>query len=185
MNLLETILKSGNTAVVDSIAKKFNIDGGSAKTALALIVPALARGIQKNTSSQDGMMKLLGAINSGNHSKYIEDPSTLENDKTIEDGNSILGHIFGSKDVSRNVAGHAAQESGLDSAIVRKMLPIVAAVAMGALAKKSSGTSGFFGGSEAQTQPSSSAMGMFTQFLDADKDGSIVDDLLGMAKRFF
>ncbi len=46
-------------------------------------------------------------------------------------GNQILGQIFGSKDTSRDVAAQASQASGVDSSVLRKLLPIVAgAVAM-------------------------------------------------------
>jgi hypothetical protein len=46
-------------------------------------------------------------------------------------GNQILGHIFGSKDTSREVATQASQESGVDPSVLKKLLPIVAgAVAM-------------------------------------------------------
>jgi hypothetical protein len=46
-------------------------------------------------------------------------------------GNEILGHIFGSKDRSRDVATQASQQSGVDPSVLKKLLPIVAgAVAM-------------------------------------------------------
>ncbi len=46
-------------------------------------------------------------------------------------GNQVLGQIFGSKDTSRDVAAQASQSSGVDSSVLRKLLPIVAgAVAM-------------------------------------------------------
>jgi hypothetical protein len=61
------------------------------------------------------------------------------------------------------------------------MLPVVAAMAMGALSKQSSGA-----GVQAlsNAQPQEGLMGMLGQFLDADKDGSVVDDVLGMASKF-
>jgi hypothetical protein len=46
-------------------------------------------------------------------------------------GNQILGHIFGSKNASRDVATQASQQSGVDPSVLKKLLPIVAgAVAM-------------------------------------------------------
>ena len=46
-------------------------------------------------------------------------------------GNQILGHIFGSKETSRDVATEASQQSGIDTGVLKKLLPIVAgAVAM-------------------------------------------------------
>ncbi len=62
-------------------------------------------------------------------------------------GNQILGHIFGSKDKSRNVAAQASQQSGVDSSVLKKLLPIVAgAVAMHYMAKGRKGVGGAQGG---------------------------------------
>jgi len=55
-------------------------------------------------------------------------------------GNEILGHIFGSKDVSRDVAAQASQQSGVDTSVLKKLLPIVAgAVAMHYITRRNSG----------------------------------------------
>jgi len=44
--------------------------------------------------------------------------------KTVQDGNGILGHIFGSKDVSREVAARASAQSGVGADVLKKLLPI-------------------------------------------------------------
>jgi hypothetical protein len=55
-------------------------------------------------------------------------------------GNEILGHIFGSKDTSRDVAAQASQQSGVDTSVLKKLLPIVAgAVAMHYISKRRHG----------------------------------------------
>ncbi|MEG3154903.1 DUF937 domain-containing protein [Sphingomonas sp. RB1R13] len=55
-------------------------------------------------------------------------------------GNEILGHIFGSKDVSRDVATQASQQSGVDTSVLKKLLPIVAgAVAMHYMTRRGQG----------------------------------------------
>ena len=55
-------------------------------------------------------------------------------------GNQILGHIFGSKDKSREVASQASEQSGVDPSILKKLLPIVAgAVAMHYVTKRGHG----------------------------------------------
>jgi len=43
-------------------------------------------------------------------------------------GNQILGQIFGSKDASREVAADASQKSGVDPSVLKKILPILAAM---------------------------------------------------------
>ena len=64
----------------------------------------------------------------------------------VAKGNQLLGNLFGSKDVSRQVAGHASKQSGLDPALLKKMLPILAMLAAGYLAKRSGGQQGGLGG---------------------------------------
>jgi len=62
-------------------------------------------------------------------------------------GNQILGHIFGSKETSRDVAAQASQQSGVDTTVLKKLLPIVAgAVAMHYMTKRRGGTAGGAGG---------------------------------------
>jgi hypothetical protein len=147
-----------------------------ARKGVEALAPALQRGLQRNTQKPGGAEALAGAVKSGNHARYIDDPKLLEKDDTIADGNKILGHIFGSKDVSRNVAGNAANNTGIDAALLKKMLPMLGAVAMGALAKNSGGAGG-----------GSNPLGALTGLLGAggDDDGSPADEILDLARKFF
>ncbi len=48
-------------------------------------------------------------------------------DTAVSDGNNILGHILGSKDVSRAVADRASANTGIDSGMLKQMLPCLPA----------------------------------------------------------
>ena len=99
-------------------------------------------------------------------------------------GNDVLGHLFGSKDVSRAVAHSAASRSGLDPTLLKKMLPLLAMVVAGSMAKQrsapgSSGLGGMLGGLLSGGQP---AKGVgWAGLIDADGDGNPLDDILRMA----
>lgn len=178
MNLLETILNSQNGELVRQLAGNLNIDEDKARAAVGALVPALGSGISRNASSPQGLQDLIGALSRGDHGRYLEQPETLAQPAAVEEGNGILGHIFGSKDVSRQVAARAAERTGVDSSVLKQMLPLLATAAMGALSR--GGAAG-----AAQSQDAGSGLGgMLGQMLDADKDGSVVDDLIGMAGRF-
>ncbi len=183
MNILETVMQARGGSVVHQLAKNFGVGESQAQRALGQLLPALARGLSRNASSSDGLSSLLGALNKGNHQRYLDDPSQLTDQSAIDEGNGILGHIFGSKDVSRNVASRAAEKTGIGTDILKKMLPVAASLAMGALGKKA-GNLGVLG--DGNSAPASTGLSGFASFLDFDNDGSIADDLLGMvAKRFF
>src|SRR5512137_1284181 len=124
MNLLETILNSQNGGAVRQLAQNFGLDQDQAASAISNLVPALSSGLMRNISSGDGLTGLLGALGGGQHQKYMDDPATLGQPETISDGNGILGHILGSKDVSRQVARAASQQSGVGEDILKKMLPV-------------------------------------------------------------
>ena len=193
MNLLESLVGNDNEAVVSELAKQLGVGTSDARKAAEQLVPALGRAINNNASTDNGLESLINALNSGKHSNYLDNPSALGQASTQAEGNAILGHLFGSKDVSRNIANHGATQSGLSSMLLKKALPIVATLVMSSLSKKLLGRGNqsgsifggggnsrhgdLFGNGVAATQN----RGMLSQFLDADNDGSMLDDLLSLA----
>lgn len=182
MNLFETILSAGNGDAVKQLARNFNLDEGQAKGAVGALLPALTRGMKQNAMSPNGLQGLIGALKGGNHQRYLDNPQDLTAPETIAEGNGILGHLLGSKEVSRQVAAQAASQTGVDTDVLKKMLPMVAAMAMGSMSKQTNQ------GQELAASPGGggkSAGGLLGKLLDSDGDGSVADDLMGLAKKFF
>ena len=177
-NILDAILGGGNESAIAEMQKTFDLNEVQTRTAVEELIPALSRGLQKNTQGQQGMDELLEALRTGKHEQYMEQPGTLSKPATTQEGNDILGHIFGDKQVSREVASRASQKAGVSSTLLKKMLPVVATLVMGALSKKVMGT----GAGSGRTVQAGSG-GLLTSFLDSDGDGSMWDDVLGMAAR--
>ncbi|MCB1865655.1 MAG: DUF937 domain-containing protein [Chromatiales bacterium] len=183
MGILDTLIKAQGGDLLNRIGGQVGLDPARAQQAAEALVPALSKGLRRNAENSGGLDALLGAIRNGGHERYLEDARAFDRKETVQDGNGILGHIFGSKDVSRAVASQAASNTGIDAGILKKMLPMLAAAAMGALGKQSGASGpldGLLGGQSKQ-----GGGGLLTSFLDADGDGSIADDLLGMAGKFF
>ncbi len=191
------------------LGAQFGLDDNMTQMALKALIPALSAGLKSNASKQGGLEGLLGALQKGNHSRYLDQPEYLGRPETVEDGNGILGHLLGSKEVSRSVASHASQKTGIDSTLLKQMLPVVATLVMGQLSKRSqepdvlsqvmgalgggapqpasrqqSGIGGLlgaiFGGQrQPQRQAAPAAAGLSALF-DADGDGSAMDDIFQM-----
>jgi|LNFM01.1.fsa_nt_gb hypothetical protein len=197
MNLLQALLDANGGQLVGQLARNFGLDEAQAGAALKQLVPAVAGGVRNNLGQAGGLEALLGALQRGQHARYVDQPDVLGQPDTVADGNAILGHLFGSKDVSRQVAARAAQGAGLDASLLKKMLPVVAAMAMGALNRQAAGNTmnsgagegggtggpgdllgGLLGGGGARA--GGGAGGLLGAMLDHDRDGSIVDDVLGM-----
>ena len=186
MNLLEVLLSSQNNAAVEQIGGKFGLDNNQMTGVLRQVVPALARGVQRNAGQADGLGSLLGALTGGNHQRYLDKPADLAGGAGIAEGIGILGHILGSKDASRNVAGRAASQTGVSADLIKQMLPMIATMVMAALSKQA-GQQGMAGASARASGGSQSGdtLGMLNSFLDADRDGSAIDDVINLAQKFF
>jgi hypothetical protein len=181
MDLLGMLLNQGGGQAVRQLGNDFGLDENQTLSAISTLLPALGQGLARNASAQGGLESLLGALTGGQHQRYLEDPSILSRQETIDDGNGILGHILGSKEVSRQVAQQTSEKTGISADVLKKMLPVVAALAMGALSRQNAGAQGM----APAAAPGEGLAGMLGQFLDANRDGSIADDLLGMAAKLF
>jgi hypothetical protein len=124
---------------LEELGRQFGLNEAQTRAAFEQLAPVVAAGVRRNTQSPEGLEGLIRALQTGGHGRYVEDPSALEYDRVADDGNAILGHVFGSKDVSRGVANQAADLSGVGSSILKKMLPVIAAMVMGQLAKNMGG----------------------------------------------
>ena len=172
--ILEMLMSSAGGGATRQIGQRFGLSEDQTSSALNQLVPAVMAGLQRNTTQEGGLDALLGALNSGHHAQYLDNPEMLGQEETAEEGNSILGHIFGSKDVSRAVAGRAAEQTGIGSDVLKKMLPVVATLVMGGLSKQTASVPASAPG----------AGGLISSLLDQNRDGSMADDVVGMLGRF-
>lgn len=123
----------GNPQIdVGGLASQFGISPDQANSAVGALLPAIMGGIQKTEDT--GGLGQLGTIVGGMGAP----------EQDIDSGNNILGQIFGSKDVSREVASHASKQTGISDTILKAMLPVVAGLVAQQVAKRMGG--GMIGG---------------------------------------
>ena len=185
MDLMDLLKATGGGDSIGQLAKSVGLGSSDTTNLVKALAPALMRGMQKNTADDNGLAGLRRALETGGHDRYIDKPELLASAETRNDGNNILGHIFGSKDVSRNVAAVAAKDTGIDASLIKKALPLLASLAMGAMSKKTSA------GRDLGSSASAGGLGPLGDLLGglgggaSKDDGFGIDDVLGMAKKFF
>jgi|SoimicmetaTmtLPC_FD_contig_61_817168_length_896_multi_2_in_0_out_0_2 hypothetical protein len=180
MNILDTIINAQDGATVRRLGSQLGLGDDKATAALSAVIPALAAGLQHNMQTPDGLTRLSQALATGQHQSYLDDPSLLADPSTVTDGNGILGHLLGSKDVSRGLAANAAAQTGLSPDVIKRLLPIAATMVMGAVARHSMQASA--AGVPTTGGGLASVLG---PLLDSNRDGSMVDDVTGMIGKFF
>jgi hypothetical protein len=103
MDMLETLLNARGGGTVRQMGAQLGLSE-TQTTTLGALVPALAVGLQRNLQTSGGIENLAAALGAGNHQRYLDDPATLRDTTTIADGDGILSHLFGGREVSRQVA---------------------------------------------------------------------------------
>ncbi|MET0179298.1 MAG: DUF937 domain-containing protein [Novosphingobium sp.] len=132
---------------IDAIAGQLGIPRDQAERGVTALLPSIVGGFGHNVQHEGGGGSILGGLLESLGGGRLTDNVVGPEPTRVDDGNAILGTIFGSKDVSRTVAADASQASGLDPALLKKMLPILAMLVGGYLSSRSrGGASGGLGG---------------------------------------
>ncbi len=204
MNLLEALASAQGGQGLNNLASQFGLNPQQAQQAVGALIPQIVAGMKGNAGGLDGLIGMLGG---GAHAQAASNPSAAFGSQGVSLGNEVLGQIFGSKEVSRSVASNVSQQTGIGADVLKKMLPVVTTMIMGALASKGLGglaggannaapagaggglgglLGGLLGGGQggAAPQQQSGAAGMLSSILDANKDGNVADDLMRLAGSF-
>lgn len=167
-NLLQGALGGGQDGGqpqidVGGLANQFGISPEQANAAVGALLPAVLGGLHK--SEETGGLGNIADIVAGMGAPHQD----------VDSGNSILGQIFGSKDVSRQVATHASQETGISDTILKAMLPVVAGLVAQQVAKRMGG--GAMGGLAGAVL--ASVVGGSAASAAAPSSGGGIGDILG------
>jgi len=136
LNLFDMLTSGAGKSAMQQLSQQFGIDEQTTQAAVKSLLPALSGGLKRNVQAEGGLQALLGALETGAHDQYLDQPARLTADGAVVDGNAILGHLLGSKDTSRAVASKASARSGVSEGMLKSMLPVVATMAMGAISKQ-------------------------------------------------
>ena len=188
---LEGILGLLNDKDLGKLSSQLGVNENDVKLGLVSALPAILQALNKNTQTAEGAESLNKALEKHDGS-VLNNLSGYLNNPDLNDGVGILNHLFGNQ--TENVAKAVSKSSGLDSNGSIKMLQILAPLVLGALGKQKKDNNLDASGLDALTsmlalnlgsnEQTSGIMGLVTNLLDSNKDGAIVDDLLGLASKF-
>jgi hypothetical protein len=195
MQLTDILQQMGG---IDTMARELGVDQRQVASGAEALLPAILGGFKRTAQAQPTGLEGLGGQLRQLGGGGLLDEVLAPEPTNLNHGNDVLGQIFGSPDVSRSVAQHASAQSGLDPALLKKLLPMLAMVVGGMLAKQQGfgpstqaapqgggldsllGSLLGGGGMSGSAAPGGSASGLGA-LLDMNGDGNALDDILRMA----
>jgi hypothetical protein len=176
-------------SIISGVAGSTGNDTNKTSSVLTMALPVLMKAMQRNASTPQGAEGLMGAIQGKHDGSILDNLGGLfgggVDEEVKNDGSKILGHVLGSR--QHGVEKVISEKSGLDAGSVANILKVAAPILMGMIGKQaqqqnvssSNGIGdllgGLLGGNSAAKEQS-----FLESILDADGDGSIVDDVAGM-----
>jgi len=196
-SLLEQIMSGLDTGTLSKLGQQAGIDSNDVSGAVQAALPAILGGLTKNAGQAGGADALSNALQKDHAGSALGGlGDLLQNQDLLNQGQKILGHVFGQN--QSNVARGLGQVSNQSSDSMGQLMALLAPMVMGMLGNKqkekkldSSSLAEMLGQEKQQyasAQPQ--ATDFLSSLLDADGDGDVdASDLLskapGLLNKFF
>ena len=174
MDILKLLL--GNSGgMIDAMSQKSGLAANDVEAVVSKIAPIFMQRANENFKSDADSSNFLDMIRRSNLDDMADAPQNI----SVAEGNELLGVLTGSKENSNALASDVGSQLGISADSIKTLLPMIAPMIAGMLNNqlKASNLQG--------SADNGSMMSMLTQFLDQNKDGSIVDDIFRIADNFF
>ncbi|OGO46866.1 MAG: hypothetical protein A2Z30_05910 [Chloroflexi bacterium RBG_16_64_43] len=185
-SILETIGSQLTPQTISAIAGQLGVDERTAQQSVGIALPLLVSALARNSQTRLGAQSLAKALKKDHNGSILADlPAAVAQYQTGE-GNGILRHVLGE---SRPTVEQTLQRgTNVDASQLLTMLaPIVMGV-LGQMQQKKKLTPTALSETLLTEQKhigstNSDLMGAVTRMLDANSDGSMVDDVIGILGR--
>jgi len=162
---IDEFLKSYGPEVTKQMSSNFNVDQATVQKLIPQLAPLILAGLKKQKDTRGGDERVDHILNKYGDSSVLNNIKDLVSSKArAKDVDPNLGGLLG--DAGGVQAAQAlAKKMNIDPSTIMKMIPALAPLLLGALTKKrDTGGKGISG---------------VGALLDADGDGSILDDVAG------
>src|SRR5262249_40631618 len=156
-SLYEILNNAHDGEGMTALGAEFGLTPTQTEAAVTSLLPAISMGLKQSTATPLGLGNLFSVMGQQQDLQDMyDDPETAFGREGVAAGNDALSVIFGSPDVSRAVVDQAQKFSGIDSNVLKKLLPVlVGTVLSGMMRSGSTGKSA----SPAQPAPSGGSLG--------------------------
>ena len=196
MDLMELLQGQVGQTLLEGMSSRTGQDPSTTQSALQAAIPMLMGALKKNASDPEKASGLMDALMNRHNGGLLDQITDIfgggsVNEDVVEDGDKILGHVLGEK--KEVVAAALSKQANVDTSSAMEILKMAAPVVMNMIGKKAtqhqvsdhSGLAGIIGDMLGSHDEAAQHGSFIERLLDADNDGSIVDDLFNMGRKFF
>jgi hypothetical protein len=164
-SFIDEFMKTYGSEVTQHMSSTYGVDQGTVQKLIPQLAPLILGGLKRQKDDQGGDARVDHILNKYGDQSVLDNIkdhiSSKANDPTAD---ANLGGLLGSSG-GVQAAQTLSKSLGINSSTIMKMIPALAPLILGALSKK--------------RDTSNSGIGGIGSLLDANGDGSIIDDVAG------
>jgi hypothetical protein len=189
MSIINNLLGSDSgELLIKGLSSQIGQSKSQTNHLMSMAIPVLLKAMQRNSNSKEGASGLLSTISNKHDGSILNKLENIftgtESNDLEKDGEKILGHVLGQR--QQNIQNALSIQSGIDNTSVSRVLKMAAPVVMGLLGKQQNEQNAL---NPDENEISNILMNLvgaasennnhsfFESILDADNDGSIIDDV--------
>jgi len=162
---IDEFMKSYGPEVTRQMSSNFNVDQSTVQKLLPQLAPLILSGLKRQKDTMGGDQRVDHILNKYGEASVLDNIKDLISSKAqVADVDPNLGGLLGASG-GLQAAQTLGKSLGIDASTIMKMIPALSPLLLGALSRKrDTGGDGISG---------------IGAMLDADGDGSIIDDVAG------
>ena len=189
-SMLDSVLdRIGDNDIAD-LSRAVGADKDATRNALGAALPTILAALARNSSKPEGAAALESALARDHDGGLLDNLSDFIGKGDSGPGESILKHVLGDRRAA--VETGVGKSSGIDPAQAARLMAMAAPIVMAVLGKQrrqkqlDAGALGeMLQSQNRDLQARAPQLGGLARLLDADGDGSIVDDIAGGFGKLF
>ena len=196
MNLIEQLQSQLNPNLISQLSRQIGAESeDQTEAAVTGAISALVTGLAKNAQQPGGAAAIVSAVDRDHDGSLLDDVAGFllggrqpSNPNTLN-GTGILGHVLGNN--QSLVTDMLSKGTGLQNSQIGKLLMLLAPMVLAAIGKARNQNGLDVGGigdllkrTVNSQKEQRKEVGIFERLLDKDGDGSVMDDIANMGKKF-
>ena len=152
MNLFDIMRQAGGGNAFSQLATQYGLSEDQVAKAVQAFMPAFSSGLKRSTADPLGVTEFMRRLAAGDYLRAYQNPHWATGGGR-GGGEDALKFLFGSPDATRALAAQAAAFTGLGADKLGEILPALAAMMFGGLARQSAAANPMLDAMLKQFQP--------------------------------
>jgi hypothetical protein len=132
-NIVDIIQSAQGGQIIENLSNRFGLAPWQTQSAVDALLPALVAALRNAAEEPQSLRPVVDAANEPAHRAAFESADEAHAQASVEGGDAIVAHLFGSASAAGEVSQLAARESGLRADVLQRLLPVLVSVAAGGL----------------------------------------------------